>query len=188
MLHQRLKRSSLNICSQRRWVYYFYHVHFPPYLFRFALFCSLSLSSYSLFVHFSFIVWVFELFLQQSICITFISCIVEFALSFFLLLSSCFILVHFPHCCLDFRFFKFSKHCFCNNAFVSSVRYYVIILYYFSHNFWVFLDNVSKFFVCYLHTSKCIGCHNSSFGLVTKAKGLARLRAKRKHGNHTTRS
>ncbi len=46
-------------------------------------------------------------FLQQSICIVFISCIVRFALSSRLLLSSFSLLDHFPRCCLGFRFFCF---------------------------------------------------------------------------------
>jgi hypothetical protein len=44
----------------------------------------------------------FCFFLQQSIYITFISCVVGFALSCCLLLSSCSLLVHFLHYCLDF--------------------------------------------------------------------------------------
>jgi len=84
---------------------------FPLCLFGFALFCSLLLSSCFLLVHFLFI-YGFLIFLQQSICIAFISCVVKFALSSCLLLSSCCLLVHFPCCCLDFRLFCFSKHFF----------------------------------------------------------------------------
>jgi hypothetical protein len=62
MLCQKLKRCSPNICSQRRWVYNFYHVHFPRCLFGFVLLCFLSLFSCSLLVHFSFIVWVLNFF------------------------------------------------------------------------------------------------------------------------------
>ncbi len=62
MLCQRLKSCTPNICSHKRGVYCLYCVHFPHYLFGFALFCSLSLSSCSLLVHFSLVSWVSKIF------------------------------------------------------------------------------------------------------------------------------
>jgi hypothetical protein len=116
MLCQKLKSCTPNICSQKRQVYCFYHVHFSCCLFGFALFCSLSLFSCSL-LFISHLLFGFpkkivciNMFLQQSICITFISHVVGFALSCCLLLPSCSLLVHFPHCCLSFWFFCFYKH------------------------------------------------------------------------------
>jgi hypothetical protein len=52
-------------------------------------------------------------YLQQSTCIMFISCVVEFALSCCLLLFACSLRDHFPRC-LGFRFFCFFKEN-CNN-------------------------------------------------------------------------
>jgi len=111
MLCQRLKCCTPNICLQRIWVYYFYHVHFPCVCLGLGcfVFCRCLLIFY-LFISYLFLGFWF--FLQQSICIAFISCVVKFALSYFLLLSSCCLLVRFPHCCLDFRLFCFSKHFF----------------------------------------------------------------------------
>jgi hypothetical protein len=51
-------------------------------------------------------------YLQQSTCIMFISLVVGFALSCCLLLFSCSLGDHFPHCCLGFQFFcLFKKNC-----------------------------------------------------------------------------
>jgi hypothetical protein len=47
--------------------------------------------------------------LQHFTCIVFISCVVGFALSCYLLLSSCSLLDHFPCYCLGFRFVCFFK-------------------------------------------------------------------------------
>jgi hypothetical protein len=58
MLCQIFRSCTLNICSQKGWVYNFYRVHFLHCLFGFALFYSLSLSSCSLLVHFSLVIWV----------------------------------------------------------------------------------------------------------------------------------
>jgi hypothetical protein len=115
MLCQRLRSCRPNICSQRGHVYCFYHVHFLHCLFRFTLFCFLSLSLCSLFVWFSLIVWVsvfflfISIYLEQSTCIMFTSRIVGFALSCCLLFSSCFLIDHFPRSCLGFWFFCFFK-------------------------------------------------------------------------------
>ncbi len=158
MLCQRLKSCTPNICLQKRQIYYFYHVHFPHFLFGFVLFYYLQLSSCCLLVHFPFIVWVFDflisvnIFLQQSTCIVFISHIVGLALSYccllFLYLFISLIVVWV------FDFFVFIN-IFLQQSIFFQYKYQVIILRCFSHNSWVFLDNVSKFSICYLQTSKC---------------------------------
>ncbi len=95
------------LLAKRMGLLFLSYSHFSCCLFRFALFCSLLLSFCYLLVHFPLVVWVSIFFvsmytyLQQSICIVFISCIVGFALSCCLLLSSCCLLDHFP-CCLVF--------------------------------------------------------------------------------------
>ncbi len=82
MLCQRLKSCTPNICSQKRRVYCLYCVHFPHYLFGFALFCSLSSSSCYLLVHFSLVSWVsdFILFFNTFFATIYLYC------------------VHFPRC------------------------------------------------------------------------------------------
>ncbi len=67
MLCQRLRNCTPNIYSQRRRVYYFYHVHFSCCLFGFVLFCYLSLFFCSLLVHFSLVVQVFDFFVFVNI-------------------------------------------------------------------------------------------------------------------------
>jgi hypothetical protein len=79
MVIEGLKSCTPNICSQKGHVYYFCNVHFQCCLFRFVLFCFLSLSFCSLLVHFSLVVWGFFFFfpsinisLQQCTCTVFI--------------------------------------------------------------------------------------------------------------------
>jgi hypothetical protein len=109
MLCQRLRTCTPYICSQKGWVWCFYHVHLFVWvcivLFFVIVFLFATCSFPTYYLGFRFYFIFVNIFLQQSTCIVFISCIVGFALSCCLLLSSCFILVHFLCFCLDFRFF-----------------------------------------------------------------------------------
>jgi hypothetical protein len=95
MLCQRLKSCTSNICSQRRHIYCWYPVRFPHYLFGFALFCSLLLSSCSLFVHFLFVSWVFNFFVSINIFCNnlLVSCSLPELLGLHYLLVCCCLLV-----------------------------------------------------------------------------------------------
>ncbi len=61
---------------------------------------------------FLFIFVSINIFLQQSTCIVFISCINEFALSCCLLLFPCCLFDHFLYCSMGFLFVYFLKHFF----------------------------------------------------------------------------
>jgi hypothetical protein len=77
MLCQRLRSCTLNICSQREWVYCFYHVSISRVVCLCLHFFFFVLFSSSLLVHF-LLVWVFIFFvyvntsLQQSTCNSFL--------------------------------------------------------------------------------------------------------------------
>jgi hypothetical protein len=134
---RRLRSCTSNICSQRRRVYWFYCVHFPHCLFGFVLFYYLSLSSYSLLVHFPLIVWVSVFF---CFCKHFFATIhlnhvhfphhwVYIVLLFVLVFL--FFTWSFPSLLFGFWIFLFFQTFFCNNPLVYSkwmISYNLVML------------------------------------------------------------
>ncbi len=107
MLCQRLKSCMSNIYLQRgqcSFLALFVWVCVVLFFVVVFLFSTCSFLACCLGFHF-FFVYV-NISLQQSTCIVFISHVVGFAL------SCCYLLDHFLHFCLGFRFFSFFKHFF----------------------------------------------------------------------------